>query len=157
MLRASGKVQGNALDVGAVRRGADGAAQSGIPHAELLVRFADALVAHEDAELAELRGPIIEAVGPEGFLEVASVAANFQRMVRIADATGIPQEAGLATLAGGVIEELSLREFSSAANTPESGVLQHLIGKLLRPFAPRILGFVGGMAERRVKAASRSS
>ena len=59
----SGQTQGQALDLSAVRHGSDVAAESGIPHAQLLVRFAEALVAHDDAELAALRGPITQALG----------------------------------------------------------------------------------------------
>jgi len=148
LLRVSGQMQGQELDLTAVRHGADSAAQSGIPHAELLVRFADALVAHDDAQLVSLRGPIIEALGPDGLLETASTAANFQRMVRIADATGIPQEAPVLAIGGDLIEELALRDFSSAGNTPESSTVQRTVGRLLRPAVPGLASLFSALIRR---------
>ena len=147
----SGQLEGQEIDLRAVREGADAAAQSGVPHAELLLRFADALVAHDDAGLELLRAAITEALGPEGLLETASIAANFQRMARIADATGIPQDAPLMAIADDLIEELSLRDFGSAANTPETGALLRLVGKLIRPIAPKLMRFLAGRIERQAQ------
>ena len=84
---------------------------------------------------------MIEALGPAGFLEAATVAANFQRMVRIADGTGIPQDDLMMTLGGDVVDELSLRDFASAGHTPALGWLGRLVGPVLRPFAPRLLAW----------------
>ncbi len=139
MLRVSIQVQGNDVDLSAIRDGTAKATESGIAHADLLLAFAEALVAHDEPELAKLRGPLIETVGPDGFLEAATVAANFQRMVRIADSTGIPQDAPVMALAGDVIDDLGLRSFPSANNTPAVGLLQRILGRVFRPFAARLM------------------
>ncbi|MDG2304063.1 MAG: hypothetical protein P8R42_05295 [Candidatus Binatia bacterium] len=122
----------------AIAEGASRASDSGIAHADLLIRFAEALVAYDEAALAKLRGPITEAVGPEDFLEAAAVAANFQRMVRIADSTGTPQDAPVMALAGDAIDQLGLRDFPPAANTPPTSMMARVIGPLIRPFAAKI-------------------
>ncbi len=130
---------GTDTDVSAIREGTAKASDTGVAHAELLVAFAEALVAHDETELTKLRTPIIEAVGPDGFLETASVAANFQRMVRIADSTGIPEDAPVLALAADVIDDLGLRDFPSANNTPATSLGQRLLGRMIRPFAARIM------------------
>lgn len=143
-------MKGEGIDVSAIREGTSSAAASGIPHAALLVSFADAVVAHEEAKIAELRPKLIEAVGPGGFLETATVTANFQRMVRIADSTGIPQEAPVMALAGDIIENLGLRDFPSASNTPRSSLATRILGRAVRPFAGRIMS----AAARRLRSGS---
>lgn len=127
------------MDVSAIRDGAEKASDSGIAHAGLLVSFADAEVAHDEAKVAELRSELIDAVGPDGFLEAATVVANFQRMVRIADSTGIPQDAPVLALAGDVIDGLGLRDFPSANNTPATGLGTRMLGTLIRPFAAKVM------------------
>lgn len=139
MLRVSGQASGEETDLSAIRDGVESAGASGVAHADLLVSFADAVVAHDDAAIAELRPKIIEAVGPDGFLETASVAANFQRMVRIADSTGIPQDAPVRALASDLIEDLNLRDFPSANNTPPASLVHRVFGTLLRPFAAKLM------------------
>ena len=147
----SSQAAGDAGDVRVLGDGDAAAAASGVPHADLLVAFAEALVAHDEPRLAPLRPRLIDALGPAGMLEAATVAANFQRMVRIADATGIPQDAPIMTLAGDLVDDLRLRDFPSGARTPEPGVLQRLAGWLIRPFAARLMA----LASRRLRAAPR--
>ena len=139
MLRVSGQAKGETTDVSAVREGTDTAAASGVAHAVLLVAFAEALVAHDEARLAALRPQLIDAIGPDGFLETATVAANFQRMNRIADATGIPQETPVLALASDLIEDLGLGAFGSAKNTPPPGVGTKLLGRIVRPFVAKLM------------------
>lgn len=117
---------------------------SGVPHAELLVRFAEALVERDELALVQLREAISAALGPAGLHETASIASNFQRMVRIADATGIPQDASMLMLGEDLVEELDLRRFGSADNSPRANALQRLLGRLLRPIAPGLLKRVAG-------------
>ena len=135
----SSQAAGTAGDLRVLREGEARAAASGIPHADLLVAFADALVARDEPRLATLRPRLVDALGPDGLLETAAVAANFQRMVRIADATGIPQDAPVMTLAGDLVDALALRDFASAGSTPEPRLLQRLAGALLRPFAAPLM------------------
>ena len=101
----------------------DGEAESGLPHGEALSAFAAALV-RRSPDLAAARAELEAAVGPDGLIEAAGTAANFQRMTRIADATGIPLdrdggEQGAAFRAG-----LGISVFAGAANTPATKAAQ---------------------------------
>jgi hypothetical protein len=127
------------MDLSAINAGAVAAAKTGVAHGELLVGFADALLARDESELARLRAAIAAELGAKGLRETASIAANFQRMVRIADATGIPQDAPVVMLGEDLIEELDLRRFESARQTPPSGGFQRFFGRLLRPLVPFLM------------------
>lgn len=135
----SSQASGKPIDLSTIRSGATTAAASGVPHADLLVRYAEALVEHDEAGISGLRTAMIEALGPEGFLEAVTVAANFQRMVRIADSTGIAQDGPLLTLAGNLVDELSLRDFASASHTPRTGLFQRALGRLLQPWGAKLM------------------
>jgi hypothetical protein len=150
----SGTLDGGEIDLAVINAGKAAAARSGIPHAELLVGFADALLARDEAELARLREAIVAALGRGGLRETASIAANFQRMVRIADATGIPQEVPVLMLGGDLIDELDLRRFATAGSTPASGGVQRVLGKLLRPLVPKLIRRVGASRAKREAAAA---
>ena len=86
-----------------------------------------------------MRAELTAALGADGLREVASVAANFQRMVRVADATGIPQDAPVRALADDLITDLELRSFASSRNTPPPGALEKLLGGVFRAVARRAL------------------
>ena len=154
LLRASGTQDGQELDLSAINAGAEAAASSGIPHGELLVGFADALLARDESELLRLREALVATLGEGGLRETASIAANFQRMVRIADATGIPQEAPVMMLGDDLIEELDLRRFGTAENTPTTSGVQRFFGKLLRPLIPHLVRRMGASRAKRKAAAT---
>ena len=87
MLRASSELHEESVDL----RGAVTAqAESGVPHGPVLLVFAEAVVARDDAAIAAARDGLVDAMGEEAMIDAAGVASNFERMVRIADATGIP-------------------------------------------------------------------
>jgi hypothetical protein len=114
LLRESGKAVGDpvVLDA-AVGRGGSG----GVEHGEALVRFGEAVTKDtEDAPHARLA--LVEAIGPEGFVEACAIVGIFNGLVRTADASGIPLDDG--TLAGSreFRGELGLESFPSAVNSP---------------------------------------
>ncbi len=117
MLRASVDAIGGDFDIHAVTEGAPRAGK-GIPHAEALIAFAEAVVARHDDQLANARARVLEELGPQGVVDAAGAASNYKRMVRIADATGIPLDAHLADATHDLREQLSLDQLASAANTP---------------------------------------
>ncbi|MEE9280648.1 MAG: hypothetical protein V3V67_10780 [Myxococcota bacterium] len=115
LLRASSQNRGAEVDVRAVM---GDAADSGVAHGELLVAFAEAVVGSDTDALPSLRERLVEAVGPDGFVDAVAVVANFQRMVRIADSMGIPLDAPMEGMTRGLREEIGVAAFGSAANTP---------------------------------------
>jgi hypothetical protein len=143
----SGELAGERLDVHAVTAGA-GAAPTGVPHERELLALAEAVVRGSERELAAARRAALAALGPEGFVAAAAVAANFERMVRIADATGIPLEAPLAAISGGLRAELGIDAFGSAASTPRLSPARRLLGRALAPFARFLLPALAARSQR---------
>ena len=90
MLRASGKHDGEdyALDLVLGQGEGDG----GVPHGRLLVRFAEAVLGEDDAELAAVRADLLAAMGEAALADSAAVAGLFNAIDRVADSTGIPLE-----------------------------------------------------------------
>ena len=70
----------------------------GVPHGELLNNFVDATLSFDATATAESRKLLRQAIGDDGLVDVAAVAAMFQLNTRAADAAGVSVEA--ATLEG---------------------------------------------------------
>ena len=56
------------------------------------MRFAEAVLGDDAAELARVRAEMIAKLGPAGLVDAAAVAGLFNAIDRVADATGIPIE-----------------------------------------------------------------
>ena len=91
MLRASGEYTGDNWDLDAISSG--DASSCGVPHAQVLIDFAEAVATGDEARRRELAEAGRAAIGIEGFVDAAGVIGNFSAIVRIADACGIPLEA----------------------------------------------------------------
>jgi hypothetical protein len=88
MLRASIRNAGTEYDFSSITGKVRG--DGGIPHAQLLADFGEAITVRNREKTAELRVELIEAVGEAGMVDAAGVAAAFHGNVRVADATGAP-------------------------------------------------------------------
>jgi hypothetical protein len=86
----SGEETGDDYDLETIIDGGDG--DGGVPHGDLLLEFAEAVLDDDDTVLAASRDKISDALGWEAFVDVAGVIASFNSVVRVADATGIPVE-----------------------------------------------------------------
>ncbi len=144
LLRASGKLAGEPVDLRVVTD-AGAAGESGVAESDALLAFTDALVAHDGDALPPARADLLERLGPEGLVDAAAVASNFERMDRIADATGIPLDAPLAMMTEDLRAELDLGRFASAANTPALGAAQRTAARALRPLLPRLMKLAGAL------------
>ena len=147
LLRASGKLAGEPVDLRVVTD-AGAAGESGVAEADALLAFSDALVAHDGDALPRARADLLERLGPEGLVDAAAVASNFERMDRIADATGIPLDAPLAMMTEDLRTELDLGRFASAANTPAVGAAQRTAARALQPLLPRLMKLAGALRRR---------
>ena len=145
----SGQLEGERFDLHAITAGA-ASAPAGVPHERQLVALAEAVVRGSEAELADARRAALAALGPEGFVAAAAVAANFERMVRIADATGIPLDAPLDAISAGMRAELGIDAFGSAANTPPVSAAGRLLGRLLAPLARYLMPALAALSRRAV-------
>ena len=71
----------------------DGNTDVGVPHARVLLAFADAAIAGADhTAIAAKRAAVIAAMGQAAMIDAAAVIGGFDGITRIADATGIPLE-----------------------------------------------------------------
>ena len=112
LLRESSKALGGEADL----HGTLGRGDGGVPHGAALLRFAEAATRGAD-DLAEARTALINAVGWEGFVEVASTVGIFNGLVRTADAIGIPLDEGTRAASSGFRADLGIDEFAGAGNT----------------------------------------
>jgi len=147
MLRASSQYQGDEVDLTAVVDG-KAAANSGVENAELLVRFAEAILSSDVRGQEAARNLLRNEMGEAALVDAAAVVANFQRMVRIADATGISLDAPVVALSGDLREQLDLGRFGSAVNTPDRGVGARLTGAVLRGIFSQGVRLVGRLRRR---------
>lgn len=145
LLRASGEVEGAAVDLRAVVD-PERAAASGVAHAGLLLELADAMVGADHATLRRARARVLDELGAAVLVDAAAVAANFERMVRIADATGIPLDTPVAIATATARAALGIDAFTAAANTPPPGPLRRLLTPILQPLLNRLLRAVGTRA-----------
>ncbi len=115
MLRASIEKSGTEYDLSALTGKTRG--DGGIPHAQLLADFGEAITVRDQAKTAELRGALVDALGEAAMVDAAGVAAAFHGNVRVADATGAP-----APIRGGekatkeLREKVGINEFYGAQN-----------------------------------------
>jgi hypothetical protein len=114
------------------------AGSAGVPHGELLVAYADAVVARDAAAIRGQGDSLRAALGAKALVQAAAVVGNFERMVRIADATGIPLDEPVAVLSQELGLGLGLERFGSARNTRGRGPLGRLRRRLMAPIVRRV-------------------
>lgn len=88
---------------------------SGIPHATLLIEFAEAVLDPDDARLARARQAIVDTMGEEALVDAAAVAGNFNAIDRVADSTGIPLEDEKAAMTEDFRSALGINDFGKPA------------------------------------------
>ena len=88
-------------------------AEGTVPHQDLLLDFAEAVVLHDAAAAATLRPRVIEALGPAGYLDACGVIAGFHGFTRIADASGVPLDERYQADAEAVKAQTGVREFQA--------------------------------------------
>ena len=114
LLRASSEKAGAPAQLaGAIGQGA-----GGVAHGAELTRFGEAVTRGSD-DVDAARAALIDAVGPDGFVEAASIVGICNGLVRTADATGIPLDDGTRATSVDFRAELGLNAYAGAANTQE--------------------------------------
>ncbi len=94
-----------------------GDGDGGIAHGRLLVRFADAFLTRDEAELAPVRREVADRLGDEALVDSAAVVAAYEGLDRVADSMGIPIDAERIEPTAGLRKQLGVDGFASAANT----------------------------------------
>ena len=128
-------MDGAEVDLAAVT----GTAASGVEGGEALTAFVDAVMTRDEVAITDARGKVEAQLGAPALIDAAAVLANFQRMVRIADATGIPLDAPVQLLTQDIREDLGINAFGSAGRSPALSWPKRILGRLLAPFAPKLL------------------
>jgi len=119
MLSLSAKTTETAIDLHMVN-GSSARDAQGIPYADELASFAEAIAQRDTAKIERTRNELARVAGDRIMVDAAAVAANFQRMVRIADSMGIPIDEKNVESGAGIRQELDLGRFASAQNTPSA-------------------------------------
>lgn len=109
----------------------------------MLLAFADAAVAGDEATLAAARQALLDAMGAEALVDTAAVVGNFERMTRIADSTGIPLDSPVTAMTQDIRGELGIDDFGSSRNTPPLSAVGRFLGRALRPLALRVMPLLG--------------
>lgn len=131
LLRASGVQVGVVVDPSR-------AEESGLPHAETFLAFADAVINRDEGALPALRDTLRSVVGAEGVVDAAGVVGNFERMNRIADGAGLELDAPVRVLAANIQDEMQLDTFASAAHSRKAGPVSKVIARMVVPIIARL-------------------
>ena len=92
--------------------GAD-AETSGVPHAALLVEFAEAALGGDTGRFQAAQNQLYATLGPEALCDAGAIVASFNAVVKIADASGIPLEEAKAEATAELREALDINRFET--------------------------------------------
>lgn len=112
LLRASGEASGEKVRL----EGSLGDGDGGVEHGRELLRFAEA-AGRGTEDLPDSRAVLLDAVGPEAFVEVAATVGIFSGLVRIADSIGIPLDEATRMGTHDFRADLGFDAFGGARNT----------------------------------------
>lgn len=115
MLRASSEQSGNDYDLNTISGEVQG--DGGIPHGQLLVSFAEAILGDDEKLLDQVRGKVLQNMGEAAMIDAAAVAGLFNAIDRVADACGIPLEDAKAEASEDIRAELGVNDFVSVYNS----------------------------------------
>ena len=91
-----------------------GGGGGGIANGEELIRFANAVLGHDEAELAAARTAIAGTLGGAALADTAGVVSLFNAIVRVADSTGIPVEEQRAADSADFRAAIGVDDFAAA-------------------------------------------
>ena len=92
----------------------DSGKDTGIPDADVLIRFAESVVGYDPDETAAARQAVIDRMGEAALVDAAGIAANFNAIDRVADSSGIPLEDEKAAMTEGFRNDLGINQFGVA-------------------------------------------
>ena len=111
LLRESSRHSGNDIDFNAILGETDG--DVGIPHADILVEFTEAVWGDDDTRLVTARKEIVGVMGEDALVDASGITATFNAIDRVADLTGIPLEDSKAEDTADLREELRINVFET--------------------------------------------
>ena len=111
MLRASVRGKAGEYNLEPVT-GGNQAGDSGVPHGEILVALAEAVVADEASRLTDARLAALNVLGGDALVDAIAVAGYFDGIDRVADATGIPIDDYIVPISEEIRDSLGIDEFA---------------------------------------------
>ena len=111
MLRASVRGEAGEYNLEPVA-GGNQAGDSGVPHSEILVALAEAVVADEASRLTDARLAALNVLGGDALVDAIAVAGYFDGIDRVADATGIPIDDYIVPISKEIRDSLGIDEFA---------------------------------------------
>lgn len=87
MLSSSAIAFGYDLNLAAI---GDPSLPTGVPGGTEILLYVDAVFGEERTRISEAQTALIDTLGPESFVDTASVFGNFEMMNRVAEGSGIP-------------------------------------------------------------------
>ena len=90
LLRASSDHNGDDIDLSILTSGSRDS--SGIEHSDLLIAFAEAVLADKAQDMESARTAVQAALGDAALVDAAGIIGMFNGLDRVADATGAPLE-----------------------------------------------------------------
>ena len=111
MLRASVRGEAGEYNLEPVT-GGNQAGDSGVPHSEILVALAEAVVADEASRLTDARLAALNVLGGDALVDAIAVAGYFDGIDRVADATGIPIDDYIVPISKEIRDSLGIDEFA---------------------------------------------
>ena len=110
-LRWSGEILGYEVVIEGV---ADPSIDIGIPGGNALIGLVDAFVTGDESQRPRARQTVLAELGPEGFVDSATVFGNFEMMNRVAEATGISVPPQALEREAGMIQALGLYDVAKS-------------------------------------------
>lgn len=84
----------------------------GIPHADVLVAYAEAVIEGSKSDIDAARKAVNTAMGDEATVDSAAVICLFNAIDRVADATGAPLEDDKAADTAGMRADIGIDSFA---------------------------------------------
>ena len=125
MLRASVRGKAGEYNLEPVTGGNE-AGDSGVPHSEILVALAEAVVVDYATRLTDARLAALDVLGGDGLVDAIAVAGYFDGIDRVADATGIPVDDYIVPISKEIRESLGIDEFAQTKERLELEIDQGL-------------------------------
>ena len=94
-----------------------GIGDGGVPHGELLMAFAEAVVTHQEDAIVKTRSELLGTIGEEGVIDAAGVVGLFNAIDRVADATGTELEDEKAEATDSMRRSIGITGFAEAKAT----------------------------------------
>lgn len=119
MLRASSDHNGDDIDLNILTSGLPD--NAGIPHSDLLIAFAEAVLVGSPPDITAARTAVQAAMGDAALVDAAGIIGMFNGLDRVADATGAQLEDWKAADTADMRAALGIDEFAATKAALEAG------------------------------------